>query len=318
MKERLARVASRIATLPAEQRLERRGAAQRRTWDDQAGRFAEVYDSLRGRDISALTTSLWEAANREVEEILLPRPPWDFLRRRAIARTMFVDARGSWLRQQLDHLETTIGTERLSELAPEDAAGAPRIAVPKYRTSHNTIHHLYHLMRFRESVGIDPHVVPRIVEWGCGYGNLAKLLWRSSNGALTYLGIDTPLFVALQWQYLTTTLGTEAVALVADEAAPIEEGKINLIPVGALERDDIAGSLFISTWALSESSAAAQDLVEERDWFGADHLLLAFQELSGDEEHPLPFAPRVGEVAKGQGASIEDIDFLSGQHYAFK
>jgi hypothetical protein len=65
---------------------------------------------------------------------------------------------------------------------------------------------------------------------------------------------------------------------------------------------------------LSESSGYSQEFVQSRRWFQAPRLLLAYQ----DSNAALPDAGRVGEAARGEGAVIEDIPFLPGNHYAFR
>lgn len=67
-------------------------------------------------------------------------------------------------------------------------------------------------------------------------------------------------------------------------------------------------------WALSESSRYSQDYVVAHKWFDSKHILLAYP----DSYKKLPDADRVGKLAAGIGAVIEDITFLPGDHYAFR
>jgi hypothetical protein len=61
-------------------------------------------------------------------------------------------------------------------------------------------------------------------------------------------------------------------------------------------------------WALNESSRAAQDYVVERQWFGADRLLMGMH----DGE------PLIGR-AISEGARWEPVgEFLPGQRYLFR
>ena len=152
-----------------------------------------------------------------------------------------------------------------------------------------------------------------VIEWGGGYGNMAKL-FRRFNNKHTYTIIDTPLFSCLQWLYLSTIFGEDSVKILRNSEESIYKGKINLLPVCFSESIDLYADLFIATWSLSESSKYAQDYVKSEKFFNAEHLLIAYQDRNDD----LPDADRVGSIAENFGAIIKDIDFLPGNHYAFK
>ena len=95
--------------------------------------------------------------------------------------------------------------------------------------------------------------------------------------------------------------------------APIEEGKVNIMPVGLAESRAPEVELLVSTWALSESTAAAQELVTGLDWFGADNLLLGYQETN----ELFAAASEVGSLAQEKGAAIHSIGFIPNFYYAF-
>jgi hypothetical protein len=170
------------------------------------------------------------------------------------------------------------------------------------------------LLRFQKATKCDLSRVGVVVEWGGGYGNMAKMFWRLVDMGTTYVVIDTPLFSCLQWLYLSTTVNEGAVHLIADASDTIIYGAINLVPLGSVNMLNLKADLFISTWGLSECSGAALDHVIERDWYGATKLLLAYQRSSMD----FPEASRVGEAAARVGAQIEPISFLPGHSYAFR
>ncbi len=152
-----------------------------------------------------------------------------------------------------------------------------------------------------------------VVEWGAGYGNFTKLLTRLIGRTGTYILIDSPLISTIQWLYLSTVFGEEKLNFVKKPHSNIEAGKINIVPVGFLDDMDINTDLFVSTWALSESSEYSQRYVASKNWFHAKHLLLAYAEST--EQFPL--SDLVGEIAKKQGATIEKIDCIKESYYAF-
>jgi hypothetical protein len=170
------------------------------------------------------------------------------------------------------------------------------------------VHHLFHLQRFADATGVEPGALGVVVEWGAGYGNLAKLLRRLHGGPLTYVAIDTPLFACLQWLYLASILGLEAVHLAGEREDRVEPGKVTLVPVQRAGALDVDADLFISTWALNESPEPAQDLVVDRDWYDAQHLLLAMHD-------GVPLADRA--VAAG-ARRIRVGEFLPGQNYVVR
>jgi len=212
-------------------------------------------------------------------------------------------------------LEKGFSEDRLKILLEEDYVGNPLIINSTYLTSHNSIHHLYHLIKFLEKTKSNLDEISTVVEWGGGYGNLAKIFRRLKSATHTYIIIDTPLFTSIQWLYLTATLGEENVNLLQNPEDIVHLGKINLIPICFVDHHQISADLFISTWALSESSQFSQDYVVAHEWFKSRHLLIAYQKSIADY---LPDSDRVGTLADVSGAFIEEIDFLPGNYYAFR
>ena len=98
--------------------------------------------------------------------------------------------------------------------------------------------------------------------------------------------------------------------------ATLKKGRINLLPVSLLHRHWLAPDLFLSTWALSESSRHAQEHVVQRGWFGARRLLLGYQK---DDIHRDEFVdPEVLEHgARTLGGTTKLFPFGENQHYAF-
>lgn len=298
----------------AHSQLARRKAEQRATFAALRHDFAATYRQLKTYDISPFVNPAWESNNSELEQLFSPAPPFGFLNVPTIKATMFVEAGGKWLADQLSFLEQKLEPNRLKALLMEDLVGDPPLINATYLTSHNSIHHLYHLIKFATTTRCDLENLKMVVEWGGGYGNMAKIFRRLQASPSTYVIIDTPLFSTLQWLYLTTILGSAHVNLLRSPQDAIRDGKINLLPLSHLDRHPLRAELFISTWALSESSKYSQDYVRDRQWFGAKHLLIAYQ----DSSESFPDADRIGKIAAGAGAVVDDIEFLPQNHYAFR
>lgn len=268
-----------------------------------ADRFAAVYEEVVGAgDLDGWVRDDWQARNAALEDAVLPRPPRDFIRHPSVLHSMFVGAR--YARHELPALVARHG-DRLRELLDEDAVGEPP-TIPghdgTYETSSNLVHHLHHLTRYEEATGARLAEAATVVEWGGGYGSMARLL-RRLVPPQTIVVVDTPLFTAIQWLFLSAVLGPDEVDL--GDGSEVRAGAVTLVPVTRAEHLAVDADLFLSTWARNESPPRAQDLVVDRDWFGARSLLLG---MHGTD----PFAERVLDV----GASAHPVgDWMENQFY---
>lgn len=295
--------------------LETHAPQARANFERLAPRFAARYEAAASQPFERFVTQTWREFNARIEGALLPQPRFAFLADATLRQTMFRTAQGAHMAQQRGFLEERVGFEFLARWVREDPTGAPGIHAPDLMTSHNAIHHAYHLERYEAAVGglLEPE---HVVEWGGGYGSLARLFLRRHTGNPTYTIVDTPLLSCLQWLYLSSVLGEDRVRLLSSREDSIEPGLVNLLPLGLLDQHaaTLRSDLFISTWALSESGPASVELVGRRAWFDASRLLLAFQGPS--ETHP--GAALVRRLAADAGAVSLDIPFLAGSRYAFR
>lgn len=276
-------------------------------------KFFDYYKEINKNNVNRFVTKLWIEYNTKVEKNLLPYPSFSFLQDPTIMLTMFDTAGGEWLKKQISYLEDNISKKELKFLLEEDYVGDPLLLSKKYLTSHTSIHHLIHLIKFLNVTKCKLNNIKTIVEWGGGYGNMIKILKKFKKTPTTYIMIDTPLFSCLQWLYLSTVFGENNINLLKNKKDKIIKSKVNILPVSLLEEYKIKGDLFISTWALSESSKYSQDYVIKKNWFSSKHLLLAYQENKTGLYDPT----RVGKMALRKGAILEKIEFLPGNHYAF-
>jgi hypothetical protein len=290
-------------------------SAQRERFEALALSAPERYEAIREFHPPEFSVPDWLGHMRALEQEFSPAPPFDFLRAPRILFTMFILAGGRALRAQLAELQTGSTAMRLAELLDEEYVGDPVLMERRFRTSHQTIHHLYHLERFVSATTVNVAQLDKVVEWGAGYGNQARVFRRLHGGRPTQILIDLPLFSLLQWLYLSTVFAHEEVLLADSECAAICEGCINIVPVGLSQLVAADTDLFISTWAISEAARPAQDhVIDERDWFGARHLLLAHQRTT----RSFPEAERVGQLAAAQEARVEPLRVMRGSRYAFR
>lgn len=278
-------------------------ATQVATFRKLATDFADVYRQVRPCGRLDYVREDWTARNDDLERHLLPVPPADFLRHPAIRYQMFVDER--IVPHELPYLRAHLDDDGL---LVEDPVGEPPtlpMGPGATVTSSNTIHQLFHLMRYEEATGHRLCDIDTVVEWGGGFGSLMRLLVRRHGRQPTCVVIDTPLFSTIQWLYLSSVLGEDAVVLHHRGPVQPAEGLINIVPIGLADQIDVEADLFISNWALNESTGAAQNDVLARRWFGAQALLLAMH--AGD-----PFT----DIAVRNGARPIPVgDFMPGQQY---
>jgi hypothetical protein len=277
-------------------------------------KFAERYRALKDYDVTKFVVPSWRDYNSRLEKAVMPSPSFSFLRIPIISHTMFLSRGGRMLGSELLFLKSFYGLDKLKNLLIEDYVGNPPLMNSEFLTSHNTIHHLFHYARFsyRTRVGLDR--LRSVVEWGGGYGNQAKILCRHNIEGLTYTVVDTPLFSCLQWLYLSTVLGDNRTNLMWHQTDRLVTGSINLLPLCFLKENDMSCDLFVSTWGLSESSAAAQEYVSLKRWFGAKHILLAYQ----DRNEKFPAADRITDMLDGRHTVSETVPYAPGSHYLFQ
>ena len=265
--------------------------------------FGDVLDQFTPHVEPRFVRDDWHEHALTLADALRPEPPDGFLRHPVIQYQMFLGAHH--LPFECPYVRRHLPS---AELAREDVVGDPPRAALDGLTalsSSNTIHHLHHLLRFEQDTSTPVDAIDTVVEWGAGYGNLAKLFVRLHGGAPTYVLIDLPVFAALQWLYLSSVLGSECVVLHERPGTAVVEHAVNVVPVGLAPFADIEADLFVSTWALNECTSDAQDHVVGRNWFGARSLLLAMHATD-------PFAA----VAEADGARpYPVIDSMPPQRY---
>lgn len=213
---------------------------------------------------------------------------------------------------ELGHLSRAMGKDNLEEIISKNLSTAFLSGKSLKSTLINSTHHLYHLIRFEQCTGKKINSLRSVVEFGGGYGNMARII-RNMSPCQTYSIVDLLLFSCIQYVYLSTVAGNELVAF--HDESPERDAKIVLHPLLRADMQTyLRGELFLSTWALSESTRAAYEWVLARDWFGSTSLLLAYN----DNWKPW----QEGELEKSlanSGWSIikEPIEFLPDSFYLF-
>ena len=162
---------------------------QRARFEAASAEFSDHFRAASAHDMTSFVVPTWSDFNASIEAALLPRPSFSFLRNETMLHTMFVNAGGAWLDGQLRELRAVLSEDELTTWIREDPAGTPKIKVPSLLTSHNRVHHASHLIRHARHAVSDVFDAESIVEWGGGYGGVARLVLRRSRKQPTYIMI---------------------------------------------------------------------------------------------------------------------------------
>lgn len=272
--------------------------------------------------------SQWASNLRQFEQILI-MPEEQFqaglLGQPVIAQSMLMHSPGAIFDHELSEVKRILPSELLEKSLrdPANIGGAPLFSFPingvEVRSSHNTVHHNYHIARYVNTIGLDSLLgTNSFVEWGGGYGNFARIVKALIPGA-TYTIIDLPIVLAVQWRYLSAVLGKESLNVVIEPSDTIQPGKINLVPSTRWQEHELKADMFVATWSLSESPIDIQKQVAGARWFDTTKRLLAFHQCG----FHIPFMAESNhlkeELEKDEATKIEHIAIIPGiNYYAFR
>lgn len=208
----------------------------------------------------------WEEMNNIVRSEILDVNNNNFLDHYVIRNCMYTSSGevGRYL-YQLELIDNQFGAAFANWiLSDEPSFGNPELFEyrPGLVCSGNSIQMLYHIAFWQSRTGLKISDIHSILEWGGGYGSLARII-KKINKNISYKIIDTEVFSSLQRWYL-------------DACNP--SNNIETFTIDQIDLDTINYEMFISTWALSESSPDAIDFVaKKKSVINCDHFLLAFQ-----------------------------------------
>ena len=249
--------------------------------------FYKQYKSIASRIDSDFLHETWGEFSVSLEKDFLPTPKISFFHYKSMLKTMTGDDCYPKYQEFIDKILKVYQEDEMYDLLTEDLIGGVMIIKefePASLTSLGRIVHVYQASLCENATnGIKN--ISTITEWGGGFGGLARVL-KKVNSNLTYNIIDIPIVCTIQWLYLSSVLGNDAVNLVASISDGIVPGKINIIPIGFVKemRNELSCDLFVSAWALSESNIDAQKYIDHVNMFNATHGVLIHQHLSN--RHP--------------------------------
>ncbi|MBE7413995.1 MAG: hypothetical protein HS130_01680 [Deltaproteobacteria bacterium] len=259
---------------------------------------------------SELVHDCWKDNISRLESYFFNQMNADFVSNEIINSTMvFTDRKAHKI--EVQNISSALDRNEIDRIVGKGLNAAFIQGKSRRAAAINSIHHLHHLLQFERATGRKISSIKSIVEFGGGYGNMARIA-QNIGSFDRYSIIDLLLFSCIQYIFLCTSAGEGQVSF---SGHPIKNAKFTLHPIsdpGSM--GSLQGELFLSTWALSESTRAIYDWVDACDWFGATNLLLAYNlQWKPWQENELAASLR----NKGWRVAEETIPFLPGNFYFF-
>lgn len=221
----------------------------------------------------------WDTWSGKIRKTFKDRVDLGFLSQPLLRFTMVFGGRGAAVQEtsaRIDKCIEIFGEQISRQLLIEDYVGLPIISNAKFLTSANCAHHTSHLAHYTKLTEQNVWDSNSVIEWGGGYGSMARIV-RRMNPDITYIIVDLPELLALQYIYLGSLEGTKCVHIIQSRDDTVIPGKINLVSSDLIlsDRLQIDCELFITTWALTECPKYMQEFVVNKKFFGAQSIFIA-------------------------------------------
>ena len=255
--------------------------------------------------------SSWQSNIEDLQEQILHRDPRFFLQWDMVRYTMVHECKQT----ELDYLQSLPNWPLWEQAIIQSSVGNPSPYPTYKKSSGNLIHQAYSIAQLIGRFPFDIAQIKTIVEFGGGYGSMARLLFRLGFKG-QYIIFDLPEFSYLQEYYLNAaSIGAQ----ILTEPSPNQESAVILL--SELEKlatqIKLSGrpDLFIALWSLSESPIALRKEII-RLVADAKTYLIAYQDKFEDIDNTAYF----NEVGNSMGLKERQsyqISHLKGKHFYF-
>ncbi len=218
----------------------------------------------------------WQKTRSDIKGLIKGKPQEDFLKFSAIAGTMVRSGFNNFQKYEIDFLTFGLSEKNRKILFSHnyDTDFGNLQKLPPFDVSANTLGHLFYIGKILE--GCDISKIKTIVEFGGGYGNLARLI-KQIIPQSTLILFDLPETLAIQALFLRYTLKNVRIFVHNKIPNLFKEGAIHLLPVFFVEDLNVDTNLFISTFALSESTEFLQKVMLNKRFYNADYCYIVGQ-----------------------------------------
>ena len=218
----------------------------------------------------------WIQNKKHIRAVILGDPNENFLRVPAINGTMVREDFGNPQRYEIDYIKTKISSTTKAKITTykDPVFGNIAHACTDFDCTINTLAHLYYAAIILEK--LKNQFDPIITEFGSGYGSLARI-FKSIMPNSTLILIDLPELLVLQYLFFKETSPTVPVVIHSKLPIIITPNAINLVPVFLAHNINTDSDVFISTFGISETTQACQEMVINKKFFNANLCYLAGQ-----------------------------------------
>ncbi len=219
----------------------------------------------------------WLATKNKMRTLLLGKPNQKILHERCITHTMVRRGIGATQKYEITYLKycTFKQTKKLlSRFAETDFLKIPR-ECKEFNCTTNSLGHLFYAAKIFETLEHEKEI-NTIVEFGGGYGNLARIFKMTLPHA-TIIIFDLPEAIALQSLFLNSTLESADIIIHTKLPTDFKTGSIHLVPVFFIDNIEIDADVFVSTFGISEAPVFVQQKIAAKAFFNAQTCYLAGQ-----------------------------------------
>lgn len=232
----------------------------------------EEYRELKKQESSSRTSlyhPYWQQLQPKLCHLIMGQPKQDFLQNdNTIAGNMVRLTHNIGQKYEEMYLTHCVSPQTKQDLlrSKDTKFGSLPKDSKEFKCSISTLGHLFYAAKILEATKNRP--LSTIVEFGGGYGNLARIL-KQIYPQTTIIMIDIPEMLVIQGLFLRSTLPHENVILHQKLPETLTPKGIHLIPVFFSEQLNLDADLFISTFALSEATEVCQNIIIEKQFYEA-------------------------------------------------
>jgi hypothetical protein len=218
----------------------------------------------------------WLNVQPTFAQLVLGGMPYDFLQHHLVRRMFCRSGFEEPQQHELAYLHNArADIWNLVRRYRESPIGKPTIDCPELGISVNSLGMLYYFVRITEQ--LDRGRPSSIMEFGAGYGCLCRVFLELLPRHPTYVIIDIPEMLALQYVFLRGSSDTYQVIAHTSLPIDIKENCVNLVPVHLIEAVAFRPDLFVSTFALSETPKPVHEIVARHRFFNAKSIYIVGQ-----------------------------------------
>ena len=242
-------------------------------WDKTRIIYTQINESLRQH--SLIETDIknchkeWLNFRTQIQDYVMGPTQKDFLNENLFHITMLRMGITNIQKYETSFLNNSVSKRTLNLLhrfKESDILTIPKECT-EFSCTANSLGQMFYVARVFETLE-DPETVQTIVEFGGGFGNLAHV-FCSILPKTTYVIFDVPEMLALQHIYLKGSMPDRTINVIINPDQAIEPGSINLIPSAFCQNINLSTDLFISTFALSETSEFMQECIIRKRFYDA-------------------------------------------------